>query len=121
MLKRKILGVVFLVLGIGGFAQNNDADMERILQQRRDYNLKNSDNEGYRIQIYNGLSESEARNVQARFVSMYSELPAYLTYLTPEWKVQVGNFKEILDVYKYMDRIKRDFPRAVKINSKIKL
>jgi hypothetical protein len=113
--------VFILIYGINLSAQNNDAEMEKILLERRMYNQANKDVEGFRIQIFNGLSENQARNIQSKFASFFPEIPSYLSYSQPEWKVQVGNFKVELEAIREIERIKKEFPTAVKLMTKIKI
>jgi hypothetical protein len=114
-----ILG--FFVYSNNLLSQNNDAEMEKILQERRSYNQAYSDFEGFRIQFFNGLSEGQARNAQAKFTNLFPEIPAYLSYNQPEWKVQAGDFKEKLEAHSVLSRIREEFPGALILKTKIKI
>lgn len=116
--------VIFIFIFIFGFtmqAQNNDAEMEKILQERRAYNQAYDDAEGFRIQFFNGLSESQARSAQSKFAAVFPEIPTYLSYAQPEWKVQAGNYKVKLDAHRTLERIRREFPGALILKTKIKI
>jgi len=114
-----ILG--FFVYSNNLFSQNNDVEMEKILQERRSYNQTFSDSEGFRIQFFNGLSEGQARNAQAKFTNLFPEIPTYLSYNQPEWKVQAGDFKEKLEAHSVLLRIREEFPGSLILKTKIKI
>lgn len=48
---------------------------------------------GYRVQIYNGTSRDEAMRVKADFMRSYPGVASYLSYVAPNYRVKVGNFR----------------------------
>lgn len=120
MLKKASFIIVFFVT-LFSYSQNADAEMEKIIQEKRDYNKSIETTDGFRIQIFQGISESSARSAQNRFTSLFPEIPSYISYSSPEWKVQVGNYKLELDAVKDLQRIRREFSTALKLRTKIKV
>ena len=120
--KLRLIIILFtLLLSSQLFSQNSDRQMEKILEERRAFNQSLTDVDGFRIQIYSELSESKARGAQAKFNSLFPEEPSYLSYEQPEWKVQVGNFKEKLDAYRILEKVRMEFPGALILKTKIKI
>ena len=117
---KNTLLILIMLFGFKSFSQNNDLDMEKIIQERRAYNQENSDVEGFRIQIFNGLSETQARSAQAKFASLFPEIAVYISYAQPEWKIQAGNYKIKLDAHRSLERIRKEFPGALILKTKIK-
>lgn len=103
------------------YSQNSDAQMEKILQERRDYNKTIAVFDGFKIQIFNGLSESQARQAQAKFTSSFSGIPVQFFYEQPDWKVQVGNYRYKEDAQSVLPAIRKKFPGALILKAKIKL
>ncbi len=120
VIQKNIYFILLFLISLFSFSQNNDTEMEFLLEERRIYNKSIDSDEGYRIQIFNGLKESEARAAQSKFNNLFPEIPAYLSYDQPDWKVRVGNYKTDLDVLKDLNRIRRNYPGAFKLKAKIK-
>jgi len=58
---------------------------------------------GYRVQIYNGNDRAKATSVKNDFMRRFPGIPTYLTYVSPHFRVKVGNFRnraEAEDIYK---------------------
>jgi hypothetical protein len=55
---------------------------------------------GYRVQIYFGSSRQAAYDAQAKFMGDFPEVPTYISYIEPNFKVQAGDFRTRLDAQK---------------------
>ena len=94
-------------------SQTNDAEkIEALVEKKRQYNKENG--YGYRIQLFNG-NESRARQIRAKFKVNFREVATYLKYQTPEWKVQVGNFKTKLEADRALLEYRDKFSSAIVI------
>lgn len=60
---------------------------------------------GYRVNIYSGASRSEAINVKRKFMRRYSGTPSYMSYITPYFKIRVGNFASKTSAYRFLRKI----------------
>ena len=101
-------------------AQNSDAEMQEILQRKRAKNL-NTKIEGYRIQIYYGMSEEKAKGFRNQFAAIYPEVYTKLFYKQPEWKVHIGNFQTKLEAEKMLAKIREEFGNAFVLQTEIQL
>jgi len=111
-MKNSILFISFLLVSlcyVNGFSQNSDKEMQQILKEKRTFNQTAKKIEGYRIQLYNGLSENTARSRQGAFAAFFPEISTRLFYEQPEWKVQTSTFRNKLQAYKAWIKVKEEF------------
>jgi len=71
--------------------------IKSIISKKRNFNKEFGF--GYRIQLYNG-NEKLARQILTRFNIDFPDRFSKLVYNSPEWKVQVGNYKTKLEADK---------------------
>lgn len=80
--------------------------------------LENPDNKsipGYRIQIFfdSGLNSSDrARTARDSFNLLYPDIPAYVSWKAPNYRVRIGDFKTRLEAEKNLQLILFDYPNA---------
>jgi hypothetical protein len=70
---------------------------------------------GYRIQIFfdSGLNSSDrARQAREEFLLIFPEIPAYVSWKAPNYRVRVGDFKTKLEAEKTLQLIIIDYPNA---------
>ena len=76
--------------------------------------------QGNRIQIFSGASRRDAYSIQARFLEDYPGIRTYITYITPDFKVHIGDFRTRLEAEKQVQdmkyRYQRLFITAARIN-----
>jgi hypothetical protein len=92
---------------------------ERIKDLLRRHTLKNCKKQkipGYRIRIFSDLgadSKDRANAHVAKFYELYGDdIPVYLVYVDPYYKVYVGDFRTRNEAFVFFKKIKSDFPRA---------
>ena len=84
--------------------------------------LKRGKANGYRVQIYFGTDKTKAREVKSRFLASYSsEAHAYEIYEQPNFKIRVGDFRSRLEAYRFLKKIRADFPASFIVASKIEM
>lgn len=64
---------------------------------------------GFRIQIYTGSSREAAYDAQARFKNIYPEIPTYISYTQPNYRVKVGDFRSRNQANALMAELKKRF------------
>ncbi|MCK5766692.1 MAG: SPOR domain-containing protein [Bacteroidales bacterium] len=115
--------------GGGNVVIIQDPGIDTILQKHVQMNealLLNTDNyaiDGYRIQIFEesgNKSSTRAREVMAEFSVKYPDIPVYLTWQAPNFKVRVGDFGTRMSAEGFLNKIKRNYPIAWVIRDKIK-
>jgi len=79
--------------------------------------------DGWRVQIFSG-SGNEARqaanNMRFDFLSMYPEIPAYLIYQAPNFKIRVGDFRTELDAIHLQRQLAYQFPGGFVVKDLVK-
>lgn len=92
---------------------------------RRPYLTKNipggSDvsSSGYRVQIFFGSNRQAAYDAQAKFINDYPEIPTYISYIEPNFKVQAGDFRTRLEAQKLQSELNGMFSTLFIIPTKI--
>ena len=74
---------------------------------------------GFRLQIYFGSSRQAAYDAQAKFVNEFPETPTYISYIEPNFKVQVGDFRTRLEAQKLQSELTGMFSSFFIIPTKI--
>lgn len=91
----------------------------------REMIMNNPDNkgiEGYRVQIFfdsGSYSGDRARVAKEEFEEEYPDVPAYVTWRAPNYRVRVGDFRTRLEAEKFLQKVKRDYPNAWVIKDEI--
>lgn len=78
--------------------------------------------DGYRIQILavtGTNSRSQAEGAKTTFEAQFPEIPAYMTYMEPYFRIRVGNFISRLEAFKTLTNIQWQYPNAYIIPDKI--
>ncbi len=77
---------------------------------------------GYRVQIYfdsGNQSKKKANDVKTQFLAKKPDVPCYLVYQAPNFKVRVGDFRSRYEAYKLYREIRNDFPSAYIVKDEI--
>lgn len=101
-----------------------DDRIDQMVQSHVQYNQKNKDLEGFRIQIFfdsGNNSKTNARSIYDAFTSKYPHVKAYLTFVAPNYKVRVGDFRTKLDAQRFLNELLPDYPNAWIIADQINL
>lgn len=79
---------------------------------------------GYRIQIFfdsGSNAKNRANNERRRFMTLFPQARAYVTFDAPNFKVRVGNFRTRLEAEKWLRDIQKHFEMAYVVPSRIEL
>ncbi|MDG1451612.1 MAG: SPOR domain-containing protein [Polaribacter sp.] len=90
----------FIAISHSTYSQKKTTKLEEIkniISKKRNFNKEFGF--GYSIQLYNG-NEQQARQILTRFNVDFPDRFSKLVYNSPEWKVQVGNYKTKLEADK---------------------
>ena len=68
--------------------------------------------DGWRVQIMFKTKKAEIQQLKIAFIKLYPEIPAYLEYDTPYYRVRVGNCRTKLEAIKIQNQISKNFPGA---------
>ena len=90
---------------------SQDSSIQKLLKIKTDYNKKIYESSFYTIQIYYG-DLKEADSISKVFSEKFEEITTSLIFETPNYKVRVGKFKNLIDASKNLEKIRRIFRGA---------
>lgn len=74
---------------------------------------------GYRIQLLTTSVRAEADSVRFFLMENFSELPLYMLYEAPLYKLRVGDFLDRKEAALWLERYQRMFPGAFIVPDKV--
>jgi Sporulation related domain. len=70
---------------------------------------------GYRIQVYSGnnqrTSKDEAHTLQTKIKEQYTDIPTYVIYNAPFWKLHVGDFRSFEEASLMLRELRNVYPQ----------
>ena len=73
---------------------------------------------GFRAQVFSGnnqrKSKEEALQKEKMIKEMFPDIPTYVTYTAPFWKLRIGDFRSREEAYSLMRELKEAFPSFAK-------
>lgn len=76
--------------------------------------------DGYRVQIFFG-DRGEALETKAKFLAEHPEIPAYISYLAPNFRLRVGDFRTKIEGEKLKQEIESVYQGSYLVKDKIEL
>lgn len=101
-----------------------DPKISNLVKEHRNATTKIDYIEGYRIQIFfdsGNNSKSNADAAKSKFSAQYPEVPIYLSFKEPNFKVRVGDFRTRNEARGFLKQISVEYPNAFVIKDEIKL
>jgi hypothetical protein len=132
-MKQKLMFILLLLIafnlagqpeGEGELNIYADPRIDSLLQLHITYNEAFPVIDGYRIHIFMESGNEallHAEEVKEKFEEKYEEVPAYITFGEPYYRVRVGDFRTRLEASRFLERINRKYPNAWVIREKINL
>ena len=121
-MKRIVLLIIGVVSAAFAFAQNTgslnvnqDSRIESLISKQRQLYELDSSFSGYRIHIFMEIGNEalkHAEEVKKQFEKAVSDIPIYLTYAEPYFRLRAGNFRNRVEAEKCLRRIKPKFKEA---------
>lgn len=125
-MKSIVILISFLLLNTGiSSAQNTnheDIRVDDLLKLHIAYNAAFPVMTGYRIQLFmesGNTALEKAEEVTEKFEGKYDNVPAYITFGEPYYRVRIGDFRTRLEAIKFLDMIQRNYPQAWVVKDKI--
>ena len=107
-------------------AQNNSSsgstevpqEVQTLVDQKLEHNAQKKTYSGYKIQIFYG-SEKNCYEQRDEFEELYPEIKTSVIFSTPQWKLQVGEYKTRLEADRAIVDIKKEYPSAIVLATEI--
>lgn len=96
------------------------AHIDQMVAQKKAYNKSLETTPGYKVQIYYG-SEKRCYEVKDEFTALFPDITTSIIFSTPQWKLQVGNFRTRLEADHAMVQIKKEYPAAIVLATDIEI
>lgn len=108
-------GLIAQNTGSGSLAVIADERTDSLLQLHIDHNAEFPVFQGYRIQIMMASGNDALDNTELtkeEFLEKYPDIPVYLTFGEPNYRVRVGDFRTRIEAEKFLEEISRKYPGA---------
>lgn len=121
-MKRFLMLSIFVALTSMAFAQSRgslnldqDSRVDMLLSKQRSLYSVDSSFSGYRIHIFMEIGNEalqHANEVKSQFQRAFPDIPIYLTYVEPYFRLRAGDFRNRVEAEKCLRRIKPRFKEA---------
>ncbi|MFM2207306.1 MAG: hypothetical protein RL213_1281 [Bacteroidota bacterium] len=98
-----------------------DSRYDDVVSRQKKENLLHQSVPGYRVQIYFGVNRPKASEVKLDFAGRFPDVPAYLTYQQPNFKVRVGDFRNRYEALQFMKSLEGLYPTVFVVPDEVKL
>ena len=122
---------LFIIVSILGFinviySQNiniqQDNKISELVESHKKANLKVNCISGYRVQIFfdsGANSKQNASKVKNNFNTKYPEVPVYLFFKEPNFRVRAGDFRTRHEARGFLIKILSEYPNAFVVKDEI--
>ena len=100
---------------LGSLHVDQDSRIESLIAKQRSLYKVDSSFNGYRIHIFMEIGNdalNHAKAVKAQFEKAFPDIPIYLTYVEPHFRLRAGNFRNRVEAERCLRRIKPRFKEA---------
>ena len=104
----------------GDLRVESSARINELVAQKTEYSKEKNSYPGYKIQIYYG-SEKECYEIRDEFRTLFQEITTSIVFSTPQWKLQVGEYRTRLEADQSIVGIKKEYPAAIVLATNISL
>lgn len=77
--------------------------------------------QGYRIQLFADSDRKGAQDIRTKFLQLFPDIDAYLTYQQPYFKVRIGDFRTRIEAYALYKEMLQHFDKVLIVPDKINL
>ena len=93
-----------------GVVMHEDPRLAILFMEKREkgfHSIKGSiySKRGFRVQIYSGPDRAIAMQRKVDFIRRFPDVPSYLSYIAPTFRLKVGNFKTRAEAYEFYQQV----------------
>jgi len=121
-MKRIICLSLFVIMAVFAFAQNHgslnldqDQRIDNLIAKQRSLYRIDSSFSGYRVHVFMEIGNDalkHAEETKSQFERAFPDIPIYLTYSEPYFRLRAGNFRNRVEAEQCLRRIKPMFKEA---------
>jgi len=116
----KVIVAQTMPIGKDSLTMNADAGVAKLQSKYIELNKLKQSSAGFRIQIHFGNEREKAKEIKTKFLQTFTDIPAYDSYQSPNFRVRVGDFRSKLEASKYLKQISAAFPSSFIVTDNIK-
>ncbi len=95
--------------------------VDSIIAARRENNERHPGIDGYRIQLSFAYQRRDIQEIEAEFLKKYPDVPTYLIYEQPYFKLRVGNYRSLIEVQYFYYELLEKFGNVFIVPTRIEL
>lgn len=96
-----------------------DEDLDSLIYQHAENNKNRNTLDGFRIQLFSGSERNNANQLKAQFLRQYPEVPVYLSYQQPFFKLRAGDFRTRTEAQNLYHKLIKDYGEVLIVPDKI--
>lgn len=103
---------------------NQSSKIDTLVMKQRQIHDNDSTIDGFRVQIFMELGNDalhHADSVKTEFAKKYPEIPVYLVFGQPYYRLRVGDFRTRLEAENLYQRVKKEYKNAFVTADRIEL
>ncbi len=130
MKKKLLFFIITCLLSISCVAQigylnlNQDPRIGNLIMKQRQIHVNDSTIDGYRVQIFMELGNDALRradSVKEVFVARHPEVPIYLIFGQPYYRLRIGDYRTRLEAENMYQQIRKEYSNAFVTADRIEL
>jgi len=99
---------------------NKDYRLDRLVNWHIQNNKRRDGIDGHRVEIFSTTNDKQgALDKKVEFMSKYPDIDVYILFISPIFRVRVGDFRTKSEAYKLLKRIERDYNAAFVVKDNI--
>lgn len=127
---KKIFFILLCLLTMNCFSQNGAVSLEQderidmLIQKQKDIHSVDNTIDGYRIQIFMESGNDAVEHANAameEFKLLYPNVPIYLVFGQPYYRLRVGDYRTRLEAEKAFQILNKDYKEAFITGDRIQL
>ncbi len=116
-----IILLFFNTLSSAQVSDINDNLINAVITKQIIINQNKASMPGYRVQLYFGGKRDKANEIKLDFNTNFPDIPAYITYQQPNFKVRVGDCKTRMAAIGILEQIKANYEVTFIVKDDVKL
>ncbi|MFY8021963.1 MAG: SPOR domain-containing protein [Bacteroidia bacterium] len=98
-----------------------DPQLDSLIQKNIEVNKTQNSMDGFRIQLFSGVERNNANALKTKFLKQYPNVPVYLVYQQPYFKLRAGDFRNKLEAQWLYNQLLKDYGEVLIVPDKINL
>ena len=98
-----------------------DVHLDSLIQKNIEVSKAQNSMDGFRIQLFSGAERNNANALKTKFLIQYPNIPVYLIYQQPYFKLRAGDFRNKLEAQWLYNQLLKDYGEVLIVPDKINL